>query len=430
MTIPTGAGMNTALSGLEAYQAGIDTTGENISNANTLGYSRQTVNLGESSPLTLSTNGRQVQVGTGTSIEDVTRQRDQYLDIEYRGQNQGSAYWSEMSGQLDQVQTALGDSNTTGTGYALSQLWSAFSGLAKTAGSPSGTAAQTAVTGAADTLISTLQSVQGQLGTVQTQAAAQLSALAGPQGEVAQDAAQINTLNVQIKQQTQAGMSPNTLLDQRDQLLDDLSSLASTSTVADPNGDGGVTVTFNGQTLVDSSTDAVALPTLSSYSASSGGKMGALAEIASGTTVSGLSGQLTTLAQDIASSVNGATGQTLFSVDASGNLSFDPTGLASVTQGQASAAAALSGGTADADYASFVDNVGTAAQTASNSATTAQALTTAVQNQRQSVSGVSLDEEMTNLITFQQGYEASAKMLSTMNSVIQTLISSVGGAGL
>ena len=286
---------------------------------------------------------------------------------------------------------------------------------------------QTAVTGAADTLISTLQSVQTQLQTVQSQSSQQLSALAGPNGEVSQDAAQINALNVQIKQQTQAGLSPNTLLDQRDQLLDNLSSLASTSTVADTNGDGGVTVTFNGQTLVDSSTNQVSVPDVSSYNSASGGQLGALAEIATGTTVSNLSGQLGTLSTDLASSVNSALGTTVFSVDGSGNLSFDPTGLSSVSQSQAQAAAALSGGTADQDYASFVDNVGTAAQSAANSATTSQALTTAANNQRQSVSGVSLDEEMTNLITYQQGYEASAKMMSTMNSVIQTLISSVGG---
>ena len=435
MTIPTLTGMNTALSGLEAYQAGIDTTGENISNANTAGYTRQTVNLGESSPETISSNGRQIQVGAGVSIDDISRERDAYLDTEYRTQNAGSSYWSQMSGQLGQVQTALGDSSTTGVGAALSSLWTAFNDMAQ-----SNTAAsQTAVSGAANTLISTLQSVQTQIATVQGQAATQLASLtAAPTatqpagGEVYQDAQQIASLNTQIEQETQAGISPNTLLDARDQVLDQLSSLGTVSTADDPNNPGGISVSFAGQsTPLVAADDTVTLPATGSYSASSGGQLGALAELASGTTLSGLTSQLDGVAQNVASTVNGALGDTAFSYDSStGALTFNASALSTVTTAQASAAAGLSGGTADQAYASFVDQVGTTAQNATNQATTTQALTGAVQTQRESVSGVSLDEEMSNLISYQQGYEASAKAMSTMNDMIQTLISTVGGAGL
>ncbi len=59
-----------------------------------------------------------------------------------------------------------------------------------------------------------------------------------------------------------------------------------------------------------------------------------------------------------------------------------------------------------------------------------QATLTAIGNQRQSVSGVSLDEEMTNLISFQRGYQASARTLTAMDEMLEQLIEHTGRAGL
>ncbi len=69
-------------------------------------------------------------------------------------------------------------------------------------------------------------------------------------------------------------------------------------------------------------------------------------------------------------------------------------------------------------------------QTAQDDQTTSQAVVSAIGNQRQSVSGVSLDEEMTNLISFQRGYEASARTLTAMDQMLETLIDHTGTAGL
>jgi flagellar hook-associated protein 1 FlgK len=89
----------------------------------------------------------------------------------------------------------------------------------------------------------------------------------------------------------------------------------------------------------------------------------------------------------------------------------------------------LANGSADQSYASFVAQVGDSVQSANSTQATQQAVLTAVSNQRQSVSGVSLDEEMTNLIQFQQAYQASARVMNAINSTLDTLINSVG-AGL
>jgi len=109
--------------------------------------------------------------------------------------------------------------------------------------------------------------------------------------------------------------------------------------------------------------------------------------------------------------------------------------LQSLTSGASGAAisAAIAGqqnGTADQSYAAFVAQVGGSVQSAQSTQSTAQSLLTAIGNQRESVSGVSLDQEMTNLTNYQQAYEASARVMNAMDSVISTLITTVGGAGI
>src|ERR1700752_2875632 len=108
MSIPTFTGLQTALSGLQASQAAIDTTGENISNANTPGYTRQVDNTVESAALTipaLSQRGGRAALGTGVSISTISRIRDQFLDIQYRAQNTLTSNANTSSSELQQVQT-------------------------------------------------------------------------------------------------------------------------------------------------------------------------------------------------------------------------------------------------------------------------------------------------------------------------------------
>ncbi len=98
------------------------------------------------------------------------------------------------------------------------------------------------------------------------------------------------------------------------------------------------------------------------------------------------------------------------------------------TAAEATAAASLGGGTADQSYDAFVSQVGGDVQSAQNAQQTAQSVLTAVSNQRQSVDGVSLDEEMTNLITYQQAYQASARVMNAIDATLNTLITQVGAA--
>src|ERR1700760_1548716 len=104
MTIPAFTGLQTALSGLQAAQAAIDTTGQNIANANTAGYTRQRVDTTERSPLNIpswsSVSGNGAQLGTGADISNISRMRDQFIDVQYRTQN-------SATGAANQQQTIL-----------------------------------------------------------------------------------------------------------------------------------------------------------------------------------------------------------------------------------------------------------------------------------------------------------------------------------
>ncbi|HLH67235.1 MAG TPA: flagellar hook-associated protein FlgK [Solirubrobacteraceae bacterium] len=434
MTIPTFTGLQTALSGLEAAQAAIDTTGENISNANTPGYTRQVVQTAESPTLTipaLSEQGAGANLGTGVDITSISRIRDQFLDVQYRAQNTLASAANTDASELEQVQTAIDEPSSNGIQAQLSNFWSAWSSLANDPTSP---AARQAVIDAGQTLAQTFNSVSSQMTTVQTQAAQQYATLTGPNGTVAQDAQQIATLNGEITQATEAGQTPNDLLDQRDNLLDQLSGLAQISVTQ--QSDGSVTVSFG-----DASTPLVSGTTVTwpqTLTGAAGGQLGALLTLSSsGGPIGQLLSSLDGVASQVISSVNALQPSSPFFVGSSAAtiaVAATPASLqtsSSSTSGAdlAQSIANLSGGAADQAYAAFVAQVGDSVQAAQSTQSTQQAVLTAVSNQRQSVSGVSLDEEMTNLIRYQQAYQASARAMNAIDSSINTLIT-VAAAGL
>ncbi|MGH2914266.1 MAG: flagellar hook-associated protein FlgK [Solirubrobacteraceae bacterium] len=439
MTIPSFTGYQTALSGLEAAQAAIDTTGQNIANANTPGYTRQVVNTAEAPSLGIpafNQEGGTTDLGTGVDVTSITRIRDQFLDVQYRAQNTAASNANTNASELAQVQTAVNEPSTNGIQAQMSKFWGAWSSLANDPTSP---AAKQAVIDDGQTLAGTFNSVYGQMSTVQSQAATQYGSLTGANGSVEQDAQQIATLNGQITTATEAGQTPNNLLDQRDNLLDQLSSLAQVSVTSE--SDGSVTVGFG-----DASTPLVSGTTVTwpqTLTAAAGGQLGALYSLSS-TAPSGTIQQYLDSLANVATQVTGAVNAlqpsspffagTLGSPTNPLTVSATPASIqtsSSSTSGPdlAQQIADLNGGTGDQDYGAFVAQLGNGVQSAQSTQATAQAVLTAVSNQRQSVSGVSLDQEMTNLINFQQAYQASARVMNAMDQALNSLITSVG-AGL
>jgi flagellar hook-associated protein 1 FlgK len=445
--IPTFSGLETALSGLQAYQAAIDTVGQNIANVNTPGYSRQSVNLTERSALALpamsSVNGAGGQLGLGVDISSISRIRNQFLDTQYRAQSATSGATTQASTDVASAQSALNEPSASGISAQLQSFWSAWNGVAT---NPTGSAAPAALQtliGTATTLAQSFNSVDAQLSTVQTDATNQLSTLTGASGQLQTDANQIAALNGQIAQSTAAGQTPNDLLDQRDQLLDGLSGLANVSVTTQSNGMVNVNLaTVNGAggttpySLV-SGTTATSLPQPPPPLNFSGGQLGALYNDASPTGPIGtLRSSLDNVANQLVTTVNklqptspffNPAGTTAGSIAVVATASTVQTSSSSTSGADlATQIAALQGGAADQSYSAFVGQVGNAVQSAQSTSATASSMLSSIDNQRQSVSGVSLDEEMTNMITYQQGYQASAKMMNTMDAMFNTLINNTG----
>jgi flagellar hook-associated protein 1 FlgK len=437
MSIPSLTGIETALSGLEAEQAGLDTTGNNIDNASTPGYSEEVVNLDPSTPETIPAEADDgdifTQLGTGVDVASITRQTNQYLDAQYRAQSTLLGYNTQNATELGDAQTAFAEPTSSGLSSQMSTFWSDWNTLA---GNPSSLSAQQTLVDDATTMTQSFKNLYSQLSTLQSQASSEFSSLTGTGGQLEQDANQIATLNGDIAQQIAAGQSPNELEDERDSAINDLSSLGNVSVTNESNGT--VTVNFGdaASPLVSGST--VTWP--QTITSATGGQLGALLATSSATgQVGTFMSSLNTVANDLASSVNtlstktpffsGTSASTIAVAVTPGNVQTSSTGTSGGND-VAQAIAALQGGTSDQAYAALVSQVGSAVDGAQDSQTNSQSMVSAVQNQVESVSGVSLDQEMTNLISFQRGYQASAQTLNTLNSVLNTLISTVGSAGM
>jgi flagellar hook-associated protein 1 FlgK len=278
MYISSYLSLETALSGVEAAQEQLDTTGQNISNANTDGYEEQTVNLVEAPSLNIPGSGADggLQLGTGVNATGISNSGDPYLDAAWRTQNASSTAATTTQGYLEQIQTALNEPSSTGISSQLSQFWSDWNTLAD---NPTSAAAQQAVVDDGEELSQSFNSLSSELNgpdpnnpTDPTNSSSILGqvnsqyqdVMDGPTaagasgGSVYNDAYQISSLNYSIVQAQAAGQSPNDLIDQRAAVLDNLSSLGNVT--VQNNSDGSATVYFGGvqsTALVD---DPVGIP--------------------------------------------------------------------------------------------------------------------------------------------------------------------------
>lgn len=437
MPIPSLQGLQTALSGLIAEQTALDTAGNNIANANTEGYTRETVLMEPDPPLDIpaisAQTGQGAQLGAGVSVSTITRIRNDYLDAQYRTQNGALSAATTQSEVLERAQATFNEPSTSGIASQLSTFWSAWNTLAESANNG---AAKEAVLAAGVQLATTFNELSAQLSTLATQAGEQYNSLTGPSGEVEDYAEQIAQLNGQIKLSEEAGQPPNNMLDRRDLLLDKLSALANVTVSEQPDHTDTVSFGEAAKPLVEGTT--VNWP--QELSESSGGRLGALIEL------TGPKGALTAIqtglnevAATLANTVNTPLTKQFFSGETAATLTV---AIKEASEVQASGTefsggnevaqkiAALRGGAAEQDYADLVEKVGSDVRSANDEQNNLQATLTAIGNQRQSVSGVSLDEEMTNLITYQRGYQASARTLTAMSEMLETLIEHTGVVGL
>jgi flagellar hook-associated protein 1 len=220
MAVSSFFGLQTSLRGLIAQQMALDTTGHNIANVSTAGYSRQKVNLAASPALQVPTMGSTNptgHLGSGVDVTGYQRVRDQFLDTQYRAQNTGMQEQKARADGLNGAELSLAEPGDSGINAALDKFWTAWSNLSK---SPDDISAKQSLVSSGEALTDSIHAVRSQMVAAQADAQTQYDSIAGPRGDIAQVATELAGLNKSIASFLVNGDSPNDLMDRRDQLLD------------------------------------------------------------------------------------------------------------------------------------------------------------------------------------------------------------------
>ena len=239
----TFAGLNTMVRGILANQLSLDTTGHNITNAGTEGYSRQVVTLATTYSEERSSLHGTVRVGTGVDALAVERARNIYADIQYRNENPSQQYFKTMAVNYDKLETIFDDSKNLGIEAAINHFYQSWVDLSTTA---SNSASRVEVIEQGKNLSDTIQTATQEL---QEQIRSQYEDMKSEVLQVDDLLEQILAFNKQIIPQEVSGATANDLRDQRDVLVDQLSNYINISVTEDDFG--GYQINSGGVTLVN-----------------------------------------------------------------------------------------------------------------------------------------------------------------------------------
>ncbi|MFI5304243.1 MAG: flagellar hook-associated protein FlgK [Nitrospiria bacterium] len=538
--------LNIGASALIANQQALAVTSNNIANANTPGYSQETAVFSENTPV----GGSAGQIGTGVQIEQIQRMINQFVNNQLTQEQSKMGQYNISQSTLANVQSLFNDTQGTGIGQALTNLFNDFQNVANT---PQSLPARQQLIQDGNTLSQMISNTSSNLTQIQNNLNSQVDSAVNSINTLA---GQIAALNGQIAQVQGSGQSANSLLDQRYQDLNQLSSQINISTFQSSSGQITVMV-GGGNPLVEGTTanqlKGIVNPNNSGFldvalTKGNGNSIPLNGSITSGilngllnlrdNIIPGDLNQLNTLSATIINEVNqqhqagygldGSTGNNFFSplsptvtgsstntgtatVSASiavpSSLTFNPYQLSfsggnytlkNMTTGASTTAAyggatsvtfeglqvnigagaangdvfnlsetqnvsanmtvsvtdpnkvaaasalaglpgdngnallmaglsnntnaSLSGATFQGYYSNLTGSVGNQAQTAQNNFSAEQMLQNQLISQQQQTSGVSIDQEMTNLMNYQNAYSAAAQLISTTNQMFQTLI--------
>lgn len=457
--------LSTALSAMQANRKALEATGQNIANANTPGYTRQRAVLqavaGSVQPALYSKSDG---VGAGVNVTSMQRLQDSFL--EQRANTENGTLFSLQSAQqtLEDIENSFGEPSDSGIQNLLSQYGVAWSNVAN---NTPDSGARTALIGAGQSLASALNGASVAL---QSQWSSMRQSLQTTVTQVNAIANNVASLNKSIAAATTAGNSPNDLMDQRDNLIRQLATMTGVTTKTQDdgttdvfiNGSALVTGTVARQMQVDGATalDQVGTTPVTLSWTDSGtavspgsGQTGAMMA-ALNTTIPSYSTQLDDIAASLVTSVNnqqaagydlnGDPGAAFFGSTDGGpiNASNITVAISDWKQIAASSTAPTVGpppvisydggnaqqiadstlaGTED-DYRKMIVQLGSQSQSVQQKTLTQQSVVSQVETSRDSVSGVDLDEEQVNMVTYQQAYNAAAKYMSVLDSILDTLI--------
>lgn len=517
-------GLETAKRSLLTQTVAMQTMGHNISNANTEGYTRQRVNLSATESMEapgMSRSNAPGQIGTGVQYDDIKRVRDSYLDSQYRRENQSLGDWQVRAANLSSIEQILNEPSKSGLQSVMNEFWDSWETLNR---DPRLLSARVDVIGKATNLVDALHQNGTALRTQSDDLDKNIDIKTQEANDLIQNIARIND---QINKREALGDNANDFKDQRDLLVDKLSTIVDVSVV--DLGKGDYTITSAGVQVVNGVTPA-ALTTAAAATAVSGelaGYVKAKSDIQlvtnqlnamvntlvtgkisvtlpngyipdtnivakndvtldNGTVIkAGTSipaGSVIQSALEI--EVNGFNGLHQlgyglnppaksgtpffvnnggdFTIDnikvnsdivadtskiaASGKYETDSNGVKIPLKGNGEIAlgitslrdakftypsnlTSLSQGTTDDFFRAMISQIGTISANATRNEQTQQDVVNALDMRRQSISGVSIDEEMTDMIKFQQSYNAAARFMTTVDEMLDRIINQTGIVG-
>ncbi|HHV71069.1 MAG TPA: flagellar hook-associated protein FlgK, partial [Clostridia bacterium] len=230
---------------LRTQQKALDTTGHNIANANTRGYTRQQAIMSPTSPYTMPgffSPASAGQMGTGVYVQEIRRIRDQFIDLQIRNELESLGYWEQKSTYLEKIGVIFNEPSDSGLRSVFTKFFNALHNLASNADDPT---TRTLVIEQGRAVAETFNHMTRQF---RDTVMAVDSTLKAKINEINSYARQIRDLNEQIIRIENAGDRANDLRDKRDVLLDDLAKLISIDYME--MEDGSVLVSTGGRSLV------------------------------------------------------------------------------------------------------------------------------------------------------------------------------------
>ncbi|GAA4980609.1 flagellar hook-associated protein FlgK [Kineococcus glutinatus] len=457
----TFSAINLSSRALAAAQRGLEVSGQNIANANTEGYTRQRVEQTSSVvPSTGQWSQRNV-TGDGVEITGIARINDALADAAVRSDAATAAEQQATSRVWTDVEANLGDLGTSGLSAQLTDMHKAWGDLVSATD-------DTATATARSTVIARSQAVASTVNSLDADLRAQWKGLVDQAGTVVEEANTVATrvagLNKSIMEAASTGASANELIDQRDAALTRLAELTGARVV---NRDHGGVDVYVGNAAIVTGTTAQSLtvtttPTFDEAKAGTksltfavdgvpalpvAGTLKATTD-AVNTTVPGISKDLDAIATKIGAQVNalynpGGSGTDFFTVPTSDaaaglrvNAAVTPSNFTDSTAGTVdrSVARAISelpsaSTSASAAWRGTVVDIATKAQAADVRAELSAQAAASSTAARESISGVNIDEEMTSLVAYQHAYAAAARVLTTIDQALDTLINRTGLVG-
>lgn len=445
--------LSIALRALMAQQGALETTTNNIANANTVGFSRQRPVLSEN-----ILPGSQLLAGNGVSLEQVETIRDRLVELRIQEENQQDGELEGFLAAMHQVETIFNE--TQGTGIE-SEISAFFNSLQRLSTDPSNTSLRQGVITTANTMAEAFRNSATNLLRVQT----------GLDRSVQQAVQQVNgltteiaTLNARISAVGESGGDTGALVDQRNLRINDLARLIDISVVEADSGNVTLTTRSGGALVVGAESFALETkvdPTSGLVhvfaqdgditGAIQGGVLGGSLNVRD-EVIPAVLVDLDKLAYGVATAFNtvhqagsdlsGAPGGDFFvppSLISGAASAFavaltDPAKFAASSDGSVGdngnlvqLLALRSRGIADGKspldaYANLVFRIGNDLATASAKQESQALILQQLQNQRSAISGVSLDEEAADLLRYQRAFEASARVVAVINELIETAV--------